>query len=95
MKLKSSNYFFCLLIIFIFSTPLKSEDKIDIWKNDNNTQEASEEKKLKNAKDFQNSNFSSSKNIEINNKNFIKILKNELPIFGCLLYLSCILYGFI
>ena len=78
MKLKSSNYFFCLLIIFIFSTPLKSEDKIDIWKNDNNTQEVSEEKKLKNEKDFQNSNFSSSKNIEINNKSKIEIEEGSL-----------------
>ena len=33
MKLKSFNYLFGLLIIFILFSPLKGEDKIDIWKN--------------------------------------------------------------
>ena len=34
MKLKSFKYFFGFLII-LMSTQLKSEDKIDIWKNKN------------------------------------------------------------
>jgi hypothetical protein len=38
MKLKSSNYLYCLLIVLFFLTPLKSEDKIDIWKNKGQTQ---------------------------------------------------------
>ena len=33
MKLKSFNYLYCLLIIFLYFTPLKSEEKIDIWNN--------------------------------------------------------------
>ena len=33
MKLKSFNNLFGLLIIFILFSPLKGEDKIDIWKN--------------------------------------------------------------
>ena len=34
-------------------------------------------------------------NIIIVNNNLIRILIVELPRLGCLLYLSCILYGFI
>ena len=34
MKLKSFKYFFGFLIV-LTSTQLKSEDKIDIWKNKN------------------------------------------------------------
>jgi hypothetical protein len=34
MKLKSFSYLYCLLIIFLYFSPLKSEEKIDIWKND-------------------------------------------------------------
>ena len=33
MKLKSFNYLLGLLILLLFFTPLKSEDEIDIWKN--------------------------------------------------------------
>ena len=38
MKLKSFNYLYCLLIIFFYFTPLKSEEKIDIWNNKNKKQ---------------------------------------------------------
>ena len=31
MKLKSFSYLYCLLIIFLYFSPLKSEEKIDIW----------------------------------------------------------------
>ena len=34
MKLKSFKYFYCLLTIFLYFSPLLSEEKIDIWKND-------------------------------------------------------------
>ncbi len=54
MKLKSFNYFLCLLIIFLYS-PVLSEEKIDIWKNkkdvvtDSPTQE---EKNIQNKPDL-------------------------------------------
>ena len=31
MKLRSSNYLYCLIIFSLFFNPLKSEEKIDIW----------------------------------------------------------------
>ena len=40
MKLKSFNYILGLIIIF-FCSPLLSEEKIDIWKNNKNTKEQS------------------------------------------------------
>ena len=40
MKLKSFNYILGLIIIFFWS-PLLSEEKIDIWKNNKNTKEQS------------------------------------------------------
>jgi hypothetical protein len=75
MKLKSYNYFYCLLIIFLFFTPLKSEDKIDIWNNKDkkqktNVQEVTDEKNL------QKLNLDSIKKIELN-KN-IKIEDSSL-----------------
>ena len=33
MKLKSFNYFICLIFIILLSSPILSEEKIDIWKN--------------------------------------------------------------
>ena len=75
MKLKSYNYFYCLLIIFLFFTPLKSEDKIDIWNNKNkkqktNVQEVTDEKNL------QKLNLDSIKKIELNQN--IKIEDSSL-----------------
>ena len=40
MKLKSFNYILGLIIIFFWS-PLLSEEKIDIWKNNKNTKQQS------------------------------------------------------
>ena len=67
MKLKSFNYLYCLLIIFLYFSPLKSEEKIDIWSNKekkelstNNTQtEKDVSQKL---------NLESMKTIELNQK---------------------------
>ena len=37
MRLKSFNYIYCLLIISLCFTALKSEEKIDIWNKQNKT----------------------------------------------------------
>ena len=66
MKLKSSNYFYCLLIIFLSFSPLKSEEKIDIW-NDKVKKSAIEEKEQTPIKsDTQKLNYDSIKTIELN-----------------------------
>ena len=36
MKLKSFNYFICLILIIFLNSPILSEEKIDIWKNKKN-----------------------------------------------------------
>ena len=68
MKLKSFNLY-CLLIIFLFSTPLKSEDEIDIWKKSNTEEKQSTQinKKIK-KEETQKLNFDSIKTIELNQK---------------------------
>ncbi|MDC0511416.1 hypothetical protein OAN49_01075, partial [Pelagibacteraceae bacterium] len=67
MKLKSSNYFYCLLFIFLYFTPLSSEDEIDIWKNNNEKkQTVVNKKKLIDNKDSQELNLESIKTIELN-----------------------------
>ena len=48
MILKSSNFIYCLLIFSLYFTPLKSEEKIDIWNN--KEQKISEENKDQNNK---------------------------------------------
>ncbi len=45
MTLRSSKYFFCLLIIISFFSPLQTEEKIDIWKNKKKDEILSEGKK--------------------------------------------------
>jgi hypothetical protein len=65
MKLKSFNYLYCLLIIFLYFTPLKSEDKIDIWKNKGQTQ-PKEDKEIISEKDSQKLDLETIKAIEIN-----------------------------
>ena len=53
MKLKSFNSLLSLLIIFAVFTPLKSEEKIDIWKNKKNKKpeiKVEEQEKIKNSK---------------------------------------------
>ena len=66
MKLKSFNYLFSLLIILLVFTPLKSDEQIDIWKNDKNKNKSLEKKNLKDDKNSQKLNFKTLKKIEIN-----------------------------
>ena len=62
MKLKSFNYLFSLLIILLVFTPLKSDEQIDIWKNDKN--KSLEKKNLKDDKNSQKLNFKTLKKIK-------------------------------
>jgi thioredoxin-related protein len=48
MRLKSFNYFYCLLIIFLHFTSLKSEEKIDIWNKKDKNQSIENKKKRDN-----------------------------------------------
>ncbi|MDC0525091.1 hypothetical protein OAN82_02970 [Pelagibacteraceae bacterium] len=63
MKLKSSKYFYCLLIILLYISPLKSEEKIDIWNNKTKKQSIENKKKLK-TEDPQKLNFDTIKKID-------------------------------
>ena len=65
MKLKSFSYFYCLLIISLYFSPLYSEDKIDIWNNKGKKQ-LIENKEPINKKDSQKLNSDSIKTIELN-----------------------------
>ena len=67
MKLKSFNYFYCLLILLLYFSPLKSEEKIDIWNNQENNQ-LTKNKKKDNKKESQKLNLESIKTIELNEK---------------------------
>ena len=87
MKLKSFNLY-CLLIIFLFSTPLKSEDEIDIWKKNNTEEKQSTQinKKIK-KEETQKLNFDSIKTIELNQKieitdGSLKENSQEAKVFG-------------
>ncbi len=75
MKLKSSNYHYCLLIIFLCFTPLKSEEQIDIW-NKSVEKKSLENKKQIIKNDSQKLNVESIKKIELNEN--IKILDSSL-----------------
>jgi hypothetical protein len=66
MKLKSSSYFYCLLIAFLYFTPLKSEDKIDIWGKKEKKQTIDNEQINKKKKVSQKLNFESIKTIDSN-----------------------------
>ena len=70
MKLKSFNFLIGLLILILFSNPLKTEEKIDIWKNKEKKQTTSQEDSVSKKKDEQ-LNLNSIKTID-NNQN-IKI----------------------
>jgi hypothetical protein len=74
MKLKSFNYFYCLLIISYF-TILKSEEKIDIWNNKNNNKSIENKEQIKN-KELQKLNLESIKKIDLNQN--IKIENESL-----------------
>ena len=87
MKLKSFNLY-CLLIIFLFLTPLKSEDEIDIWKKSNTEEKQSTQinKKIK-KEETQKLNFDSIKTIELNQKieitdGSLKENSQEAKVFG-------------
>ena len=75
MRLKSFNYIYCLLIISLCFTALKSEEKIDIWNKQNKTP-LNEKKERSNEEEVQKLNTNSIKSIELNQK--IKIEGTEL-----------------
>jgi hypothetical protein len=78
MKLKSSKYFYCFLI-FLYFTPLKSEDKIDIWKTNKEIIKLKKnEKKQFDKIDSQELNLESIKKIELNQN--IKIEDGSLDV---------------
>ncbi len=65
MKLKSFKYLYCLLIIFLYFTPLKSEEKIDIWNNQDKKQSIENKEEIK-KKESQKLNLKSIQTIELN-----------------------------
>ena len=71
MKLKSYNYLYYLLIIFLFFTPLKSEDEINLWKNKKKNQSVENKKTIGNE-DTQKLNVESIKKIELDQNIEIK-----------------------
>ena len=84
MKLKSYKYFYCLLIILLFFSPLNGEEEIDIWKNKNKKQ-VTEKNEPANDTSIQKLNKDSIKSIELNQN--IKIEDNlskneESKVFG-------------
>ncbi len=62
MKLKSFNYFICLIFIILLSSPILSEEKIDIWKNKKET--TSVDQKKENVEEQKKSNLESSQTIK-------------------------------
>ena len=58
MKLKSSSFLYCLLILFLYFTPLKSEKQIDIWDKKEKKQSTENKKKI-NKKESQKLNLKS------------------------------------
>ncbi len=68
MILKSFKILFGLSIIFLFSLPLQSEDKIDIWKNKDKKEKILEQKNLGDQKKKEVINLKKSQKIEINQK---------------------------
>ena len=68
MKLKSFNYLYCLLIVLLYFSPLKSEEKkIDIWSNKEKNQSSTNNTKTK-KNISQKLNIESIKTIELNQK---------------------------
>ena len=86
MKLRSFKYFYCLLIFFLYFIPLKGEEKIDIWKNNNKKQlnknieqtenETSQELNVENIKTIE-----LNQNIKIEENSFVGSTK-ETKVFG-------------
>mgnify|MGYP006082838787 CR=1 FL=1 len=84
MKLKSFNYFFGLLIVLTFFSPLKSEDKIDIWKNNKNKKQIIKNKDTINKKNSQKlksiTSLDSIQNIKIEDEPLSKNIEEK--VFG-------------
>jgi hypothetical protein len=78
MRLKSFNYIYCLLIVFLYFTPLNSENKINIWEKnkEKKTSIDSGSKQLQDKKNSQELNLESIKSIEL--KKDIKIQEDSL-----------------
>ena len=84
MKLKNFNYFISLLVFFLFSSFLWSEEKIDIWKNNKNNQTETSNSSTKVIQESDNTKASnaikSSEKIEIQESN--EIVSEERNVFG-------------
>jgi len=84
MKLKNFNYFISLLVFFLFSSFLWSEEKIDIWKNNTNNQTETSNSSTKVIQESDNTKASnaikSSEKIEIQESN--EIVSEERNVFG-------------
>ena len=84
MKLKNFNYFISLLVFFLFSSLLWSEEKIDIWKNNTNNKietSNSSNKEIQEADNTKASNvIKSSEKIEIQEGTNIETEKKS--VFG-------------
>ena len=86
MILKSFKILFGLSILLLFSLPLQSEDKIDIWKNKEKKEKNLEQKNLSDQKKKDKINLKKTQKIEIDQKieiedNFI-FKDKEQQIFG-------------
>ena len=68
MILKSFKILFGLSIIFLFSSYLQSEDKIDIWKNKDKKEKSLEQKNLGEQKKKDKNNLKESQKIKIDQK---------------------------
>ena len=86
MRLKSFKKIYCLLIIFFYFTPLMSEEKIDIWNNNQERQSIKNAETIK-KKESQKLNIKSietiklNQNIKIENETLIG-KSEEVKIFG-------------
>ena len=86
MKLKSFKHSLGLLIVFIFLSPLKSEDKIDIWKDNKDKKKIIENKNISNETGLPKIKLDSLKTIDPDQK--IKIEdgllneKSKTKVFG-------------
>jgi hypothetical protein len=85
MTLKSYKNILSLLILFFLITPIQGEEKIDIWKN-NNENKISEDKEMSNPKKIEKNIFNSIKKIQPNEEVKIedKLSENtqEINVFG-------------
>ena len=84
MKLKSFNYFICLILIIFLNSPILSEEKIDIWKN---KKEITGDNSKKKSTDIQKkSNLESSQTIKALDKIQIQegseIQENDQKVYG-------------